>query len=65
MSKTVQNWEFPYFELKTIENFGNSHVFTLATKKVLNFLGIPNEKCGYFFFFGGGRFPCLLNVVCI
>ena len=38
MSKIVKNWEFPFFVLKMIEYFGNSHVvFTLATKKVLNF----------------------------
>ena len=36
MSKIVKNWEFPFFVLKMIEYFGNSHVFfTLATKKVL------------------------------
>ena len=30
-----------------IKYFRNSHVFfTLATKKVFNFLGFPNEKCG-------------------
>ena len=47
MSKIVKNWEFPFFVLKMIEYFENSHVFfTLATKKVLNFLGFPNEKCG-------------------
>ena len=48
MSKTVKkNWEFTFFVLKMIEYFGNSHVFfTLATKKVRNFLGFPNEKCG-------------------
>ena len=45
--KIVKNWEFLFFVLKMIEDFGNSHVFfTLATKKVLNFLGFPNEKCG-------------------
>ena len=37
----------PIFVLKMIKYFGNSHVFfTLATKKVLNFGGFPNEKCG-------------------
>ena len=47
MFKIVKNWEFPFFVLKMIEYFGNSHVFfTLATKKVLIFLGFPNEKCG-------------------
>ena len=47
MSQIVKNWEFPFFVLKMIEYFGNSHVFfTLATKKVLNFGGFPDEKCG-------------------
>ena len=47
MSKIVKNWEFPFFVLKMIENFGNSDVcFTLPTKKVLDFWGFPNEKCG-------------------
>ena len=47
MSKTVKNWEFSFFVLKTIKNVGNSHVsFTLATKKFLILGGIPNEKCG-------------------
>ena len=47
MSKIVKNWEFPFFVLKMIEYFGNSYVFfTLATKKVLNLGGFPNEKCG-------------------
>ena len=33
-----KNWEFPFFVLKMIEYFGNSHVFfTLATKKVGDF----------------------------
>ena len=43
MSKIVKNWEFPFFVLKVIEYFGNSHVFfILATKKkVLYFLGFP------------------------
>ena len=46
MSKIVKNWEFPFFVLKMIEYFGNSHVFfTHATKKGLNFVGFPNEKC--------------------
>ena len=37
-----KNLEFPFFVLKMIEYFGNSHAFfTLATKKVLNFLGFP------------------------
>ena len=45
--KNSKNWEFPFFVLKMIEYFWNSHVFFfLATKKVLNFLGFPNEKCG-------------------
>ena len=45
--KIVKNWEFPFFVLKMIEYFGNSSVFfTLATKKVLNFWGFPNLKCG-------------------
>ena len=45
MSKMVKKKLF--FVLKMIEYFGNSHVFfTLATKKVLSFLGFPNEKCG-------------------
>ena len=54
--KIVKNWEFPFFVLKMIEYFGNSHVFfTLATKKVLIFLfyfiffGFPNLKCGWNF----------------
>ena len=49
MSKTIifLKMEFPFVVPKTIRNFGNSHVFfTFATKKVLNFRGIPNEKCG-------------------
>ena len=34
-----------FFVLKMIEYFGNSHVFfTLATKKVLNFLGFPMQN---------------------
>ena len=38
MSKIVKNWEFPFFVLKMIAYFGNSHVFfTLTTKKVLIF----------------------------
>ena len=45
--KNSKKWEVPFFVLKMIEDFGNSHVFfTLATKKVLNFGGFPNEKCG-------------------
>ena len=45
MSKIVKNWEFPFFVLKMIEYFGNSHVFfTLATKKVLNFFGFPMKN---------------------
>ena len=47
MSKIVKTWEFPFFVLKMIEDIGNSHVFfTFVTKKVLNFLGFTNEKCG-------------------
>ena len=47
MLKIVKNWEFPFFVLQMIEYFGNSHVFfTLATKKVLNFVGFSSEKCG-------------------
>ena len=46
-TSSQKNWEFPFFVLKMIKNFGNSQVFfTFATKKVLNFLRIPNEKCG-------------------
>ena len=45
MSKIVKNWEFPFFVLKMIEYFGNSHVFfTLATKKVLNFWDFPMKN---------------------
>ena len=37
----------PNFHVKLIKNFGNSHAFfTLATKKGLIFLAIPNKKCG-------------------
>ena len=50
MSKIVKIWEFPFFVLKMIEYFGNLHIFfILATKKVLNFLGFPSEKCGSIF----------------
>ena len=37
MSETVKTWEFPFFVLKMIKNFGYSHVFfTLATKNPKN-----------------------------
>ena len=45
MSKIVKNWEFPFFVLKMIEYFGNSHVFfTLSTKKCLIFLDFPMKN---------------------
>ena len=45
MSKTVKNWEFPFFILKMIEYFGNSHVFfTTAIKKCLIFWDFPMKN---------------------
>ena len=47
MSNIVKKLGIPIFCTKMIEYFGNSYVFfTLATKKVRNFLAFPNEKCG-------------------
>ena len=56
--KIAKKCEFPFFVLKMIEDFGNSHVFfTLATKKclilgdfpmkiVIKFFGIPMSSLG-------------------
>ena len=44
------NWEFPFLVLKTIKNFGNfMSSYTLATKKVLNFLEFPMKNEGKIF----------------
>ena len=47
MSKIVKKNVNSHFLQQKDQNFGNSHAFfTLTTKKVLIFLGIPNEKRG-------------------
>ena len=62
MTKTVQNWVFPFFVPKIIKNFGNPHVLPCNQKfwkfpclrypcdqKSANFLEFPMENVGKVF----------------